>query len=176
MAIATDPRPRPNLDIYDFEGQFEDAFAAAFVAHNVTKPATQQDDSLLITPRVECQFVSGQQEQRSYIVQTTNEGNANPPKPWTYQNVWIGVLKAAIVTNRKRDNGKAGHRRIRNLLRWLMQDHIIEITNRMKYLTVVQTLENGGQYEFNQNGDHDISSISWAVKFNIKPSAFPTPT
>lgn len=176
MAIATDPRPIPNLEIYDFEGAFEDAFSAAFVAHNVTKPVLPQDKDKLITPRVECQFVSGQQEQRSHIVQNSNEGNATPPKPWTYPNVWAGSLKAAVVTNRMKDNGKAGHRRVRNLLRWLMQDHINEITNRMKYLTVIQTLESGGQYEFNQTGEFDISSISWAVKFNIRPSAFPVPS
>lgn len=176
MAKATDPRPIPNLEIYDFEGQFEEAFRAAFVYHNMVQPATQQDSAKLATPRIECQFVSGTQEQRSYLVPGTNEGNVTPTKPWAYQNVWLGSLKAAVVTNRLKDIGKAGHRNIRNLLRWLMQDHINEITARMKYLTVIQTLETGGQYEFNQTGEFDISSITFAVKFNIRPSAFPTPS
>lgn len=166
MALATDPRPIPNLEIYDFDGQHEDAFAAGFVAHNVIKPATTQNKDTLVTPRVECQFKSGQQQQRSYLV---------PGTSWAYQNFWAGTMELTVITNRLRDNGKSGHRRIRSLVRWMMQDHANELTARMKYLTVIQVLESNTSTSFEQRGELDGSQLNFAVIFNIRPSAFPTP-
>lgn len=173
MALATDPRPQPNLEIYDFESQFEDAFQQAFAAHNLDISEVQQSTEVLKTPRTECQFTAGQQSQRSYIV----PGTGNPPAVpvWAYPNVWAGSLRVKIITNRKKQ-GRKGHRKLRGLVRWMMQEHDIDLTAHMKYITVIQTLETGTSPEYAQTESEDISSITYAIHFNLKPTAFPTPS
>lgn len=166
MAKATDAQPPQNLETLDFETDFETAFQQAVVAGNKARPAASGDSGKLTTPRIECEFLSGAQEQRSYIVPGTN---------WRYPDVWSGSLKVSIVTNRLKDDGKAEHRRQRALVRWISQNHAVEISDRMKYLTAIQIIESGTSREFRTLNDEDISGLSFAVKFNIHPSAFPKP-
>lgn len=175
MAIFTDPAPPINLEVLDFETDFEQAFQQAVAAHNELIPAAQGDNKTLLTPRIEVEFVNGQQQLRSYVVPGTNTGNTTPPTAWRYPNEWTGSLKVIIKTNRLEDGGKAYHRRLRALVRQICQRHDVEISARMKYLTAIQIIESGTSREFVANTDTDMSGITFAVQFNIHPSAFPTP-
>ena len=55
MPTAIQTQPLPNPLIYDFEGQFEDAFSEGF-AGVISQVASQQDNNLLVTPRFEVKF------------------------------------------------------------------------------------------------------------------------
>lgn len=171
MAKSTDERPIPNLEIYNFEGELESAYTAAFKSL-VPGPqaAPQNGTENLVTPRIECKFISGQQEQRSYIVPNTNP-------PWTYQNMWVGTLMVKIVTNRvKEKSARQHHNYCRGVCRWISQDHINQLTARMKFLTIIQVLESGTSPSFDQTSEEEISALAYNIKFNLRPSAFPQPT
>lgn len=166
MAKATDPRPRMNLEVLDFESAIENAFQASFAANNLDIVETQQGQFKLITPRAECQVSVGEQVQRSYFV---------PGTTWAYPNVWEGTLVARVITNRQKQGLKT-HRMIRALCRELPQIHDVELTARMKYITIIKMRGFGTRQSFSQNEGEDISEMSYSITFNLKPAAFPTPS
>lgn len=173
MATASQPRPIPNLDIYNFEGQFETGFSKGFSSLFDAQTAKQQDKISLITPRIECRYVSGQQEQHSYIVQNTN----GPQGAWTYQNEWNGVLFVKIVTNRvKEKSGLQHHRKMRSIVRWVAQDYINYVNAFMPYISLTKVLETGCSPSFSQEQEEEISALAYNVIFAINGSSFPTPT
>lgn len=174
MAAFNGNPPAPNPEIYDFESDFNRGFETAFVKLNYYDPAKQEDDKTLITPRVECVFKAASQEQTSYFVPGTLDPRTN--LPWAYQHIWNGTLDLTIVTNRKKeDPSQKTQSQLRGTIRSLVQDHATNLTAYMKYLTVIQLLETSTQRSYDQQFTADSSQISFSIRFNIKPSAFPTP-
>ena len=174
MPTATQPQPLPNPLIYDFEGQFEDAFTAGF-ANVVPQVSSQQDQPLLTTPRFDVKFMSGQQEQESYIVQGT--GTAAPNSAWSYQNRWKGTLYVKVTTNRLDDQPNLLlHRTARATMRMMMINFINTVNPGLKFISIVQSLESSTQPDIVAEHDHDVSAIAFNVFFSIKNSAFPVPT
>ena len=174
MPSATQPQPLPNPLIYDFEGQFEDAFVAGFSSEAVQQVAQQQSTVKLITPGYQCKFMSGAQEQESYIV--PNTGTAAPNSAWSYQNRWKGTLFIKVVTNRLNDRGIKIHRTARATLRLMMINYQTTVNPFLKFISIVQSLESSTQADIVPEKDHDISAIAFNVFFSIKNSAFPVPT
>lgn len=184
MAKFNERKPVPNLDIYDFEGQFESAFSECIAAQNLRDAAKQQDDKILESPFFQVQFSSINQEQRSYMVPGTVDPSVIDPVtknplniPWAYPNLFSGTMDASVITNRKRAEQKleATHNKMRGLLRWVLQNHDIELSARMKYLQIVQLIQKGSRVSFDPKLDWDMTTISSAIVFTILPTAFPTP-
>lgn len=179
MALSTAPQPLADVEIYDFEAQFDAAFALAVANFMGGVPAAkQQDAGKLITPRVETKFVSGQQEQRDYIVPGTGNAANNYQDCWRYQNLWSGSLFAKIVTNRikEKNSDSPSHGRIRAEVRRLGTNFGATLCPNLKFINIVQLTESGGSPQFEAANDEDVSSIVWAIKFNIRSAAFPVPS
>ena len=177
MASANSQQPAPNPVIYDFEGQFDDAIKAGFAVAMSSQVAGQQGQDILVTPRFESKFMSGQQEQRSYLVPGTQDPARNN-LPWAYQDMWKGTLYVKVVTNRLKDKGLQQHRQDRAVLRMMMLN-FTQFVNP-KYISIVQSLESSTQADIDdtQGRNWDISAIAFAVTFIIdqNKNAFPVPS
>lgn len=185
MAKFNEPRPVPNLDIYDFEGQFESGYSSALEAHDLRKAAKQGDDEKLQTPFIKVQFASIAQHQRSYMVPNTVDPSVIEPStgkptgiPWAYPNVFQGSMEVSVVTNRNRADQKieATHAKMRGLVRWISFKHDTELSERMKYLQVIQMLQKGSRVSVDPQINFDVTTITLDVVFTILPTAFPTPS
>lgn len=185
MAKFNEPRPVPNLEIYDFEGDFERGFSAACEAHNLKPALKQQDTAKVNTPLIRVQFASIVQKQRSYQVPGTQdpsviETSTGMPLniPWAYPNVFEGLMEVSVLTNRNRADQvlEETHSKMRGLIRWISFKHDTELSARMKYLQVVQMLQGGSRVSSDDKTNFDLTTLSFHVVFTLLPSAFPTPT
>ena len=153
---------RPNILIYDFEGQIEPQMAAALLAGLTTSAPTSRETGALKSTRIETKLQVHNAEEHFYIVPGTN-----PPK--TFLDVWNGTLRIRIATNRAKQGGDNSHGIMRAGVRWLMQNHKEEITPRLTLHGIVWALENSTQDSV-ANEREDVSELTFQIKFNIKPA------
>ena len=124
----------------------------------------QRDEDTVGTPRTHVQFVTG--PALEHYSQLLSDGTTRIDR-------FTGTLQVAIVTNRA-DDVADSHSATRGTVREVLYNHQVTITEAMlPYHVLLRIVETGTTPETSSDDDHDISTISFQVVFQIRPSAWP---
>jgi hypothetical protein len=151
-------------DLYDFETQFEDAFAAVLKANGISNVFVSRDAERIQTPGVILRFVTGSYDPHQYRMKGT------PPRQVAIG--FDGTLFVDVVTSRNMDDVKHGP--FRGLVRYLLSPaaNVISSVN-MPCLQLLQLYATGGTPTMLDEKEQDRSGLHYDAKFAIRDSAWP---
>lgn len=157
--------PAPDYEsLYDFETQIETAFAELLEEKTTISSHGQRSEDNLPVPRYEFQATTG--------AATGHYGKAKDGL--VYPDAFECVLRCRHVTSRRNDFSLHDHRRnVSALRRWMYRFETQITSDRLPYLTIDSILETGSTQGVDPDNELDITDISFAVAFAIRPNAWP---
>lgn len=156
--------PAPKFSTcYQFEDAIEAAVKSAFNS-SILNCYAQKDDDTVGTPRTHVQFTTG--SALDHWSALLSDGS-------TRQDMFNGTLQVGIVTNRQDDTADS-HSATRGTVRDILYNFQTTLTESLlPYHKIVRVVETGTTPEVSSEDDHDISTISFQLTFQIRPSAWP---
>jgi hypothetical protein len=156
--------PAPKFSTcYQFEDSIEAAVKSALNL-SVLNCYSQRDDDVVGTPRTHVQFTTGAATE--HYSELLSDSTRRP-------DMFQGTLQVGIVTNRGVDTADA-HAANRGTIRDILYNFQVTLTDvLLPYHKIVRVMETGTTPESSADDEHDISTISFNLWFQIRPSAWP---
>lgn len=169
------PTTIPNLAVYDFEGQLENAFACALRAGGyIPEVDTQGGSAVMQTPRIEGKLVTAEVNETHRVTIGTNQ----------YATRWDGVLYVKVVTERSTGAGfsfgqslkaREKHRLTVAATRWTALYPAEHLQPYLKLHSLVYIREIGTNPTIEADKNWDLSALTFRIVIAILPSALPQP-
>ena len=151
--------------LFDFESQIEEAVESVLSSTGVAS-YSQRSDRELVVPRFEVQFTAG-----------AATGSYSGPQTYMlrYPDAFNGSLKIRHITSRSGDITYTQHRQNVSQIRENLYRHEMLITEDvLPFLKLDSILENGSSLGVDEDVRHDITELTFAVVFFVRPSAWPS--
>jgi len=165
--------PADSLDqIYDFETAIEAAFKAFFVSQEIAAYVTNDiGETQKERPRVELMYANG-----------SELGHNSTASTYYRPDTFSGSLNVAVVTNAKDETaGTAEHAQFRARVRNVMAQSRTALkadrdgdNTALPYHCVLDVMESGTSPAYSPEDGHFVSRLSYELKINIRPEAWPT--
>lgn len=160
------PTTIPNLAVYDFEGQLENAFACALRSGGyIPEVDTQGGSAVMQTPRIEGKLVTAEVNETHRVTVGTNQ----------YATRWDGVFYIKVVTERTSDALLKKHRKAIAGVRWTALYPAEHLQPYLKLHSLVYIREIGTNPTIEADKNWDLSALTFRIVIAILPSALPQP-
>lgn len=164
--------PAETFDIvYDIESAVEAAFKLLFAEDGLTAYTINQlGETQKERPRVELMYANG-----------AETGHTPAIEPHHRQDTFLGSMVVAVVTNSKDESiGIAEHAQFRGRVRNIMAKSRTQLkTDRegtdtiLPHHCILDVVESGTSPAYSPEDGHLVSRISYELKVNIRPDAWP---
>ena len=132
--------------------------------NNSVTTYTQRDTDEVTTPYASVQYVTG--AATSHESALLSDGSRR-------FDTWDGNLSIGIATNRDKDK-LDDHTTLRGRIRNLIYDWRNTITDALlPYHSILNVIESGTTPATAADDNHDVSTITFQLKFQVTPSAWP---
>lgn len=168
-------RAQNAIQIYDFENAIEGGFKALLAAAEIAAVVSLDEAKFQeVRPRVNLFFSPGEEMRHWYV----DQAQANPRHLRT--DAYTGTLLATIVTVPKATTRE--HSDYRATIRDLMagaKDQFkadmdaADADQLLPYHSIIDVVESGTAPNYRDEEGAITSAISYAIKFNIRPEAWP---
>ena len=152
--------------VYEFETRIETAIVNALFAENVIAKASRDNNVIDAT---ELPFVAVQ-----LAVGGTTGHYAPNVQSYDRPDRWNGVVSLTVRTNRTVEQSTPQHQSTLSIIRSVMYAIPHTLTSaELPYHEIHTVDETGTVVQVIENADHDVSVISFAITFGIRPDAWP---